>query len=352
MLQASEPARTSSAGIGVAQQSPEPRARRCFPQHFLAAILQPSGVDESGRILDAPTPWLAVNQWLRRLKSQWSYLSCQKSFCRAPAATTIRLILWRIRCSLAWPTTVTLGPWNVKMSLPADWRGIAKLIYAFGEHYEPELAYLRRVLSRGSTFVDAGACYGIYTLAASTIVGGQGRVIAFEPSTRAFLALQHNIALNGLTNVLAYPAALTNKEGKAWLHQHPNVGCDSLGRDSSFTDGREEVATRRLDDVLPQLAVSRVDVMKLDVQGAEELLLRGALRTLRAHHPVVIFEIYPEGTIPLGLAPFGAWQLLEELDYQFFVVEDDEALTRVQSPTVNRNVVAVYRPSRTNGLML
>jgi FkbM family methyltransferase len=348
MFRESEPRRTPSAGIGVVQQSPKPRARRSLPEHSLVAMRKQSGVDESARLRQPYRRWLAVDHWLTRLKSQWSYLSSQKSFCRSPVATTIRLILWCIRCVLAWPETVTLGPWNVKMFLPADWRGIAKLIYAFREHYEPELVYLQQVLSPGGTFVDAGACYGVYTLAASTIVGTQGRVIAFEPAARAFQVLQRNLELNGVTNVLAYPAALTERQGKAWLYRHPNVGCDSLGRDSSFTEMGEEVAAISLDDVLRRLAVGRVDVMKLDVQGAEELLLRGALATLRVHHPVVIFEVYPEGTIPLGLAPFGAWQLLEELDYQFFVVEDDETLSQVESPEVNRNVVAVYQPSKMN----
>ena len=232
------------------------------------------------------------------------------------------------------------------MFLPANWRGIEKLIYAFRAHYEPELAYLKQVLSPGSTFIDAGACYGVYALAGSTIVGRHGRVIAFEPASRAFRVLQHNLELNGVTNVRAYRAALTEKQGKAWLYRHPNVGCDSLGRDRSFTDSGEEVATESLDDVLRQFPAKSVDVMKLDVQGAEELLLCGALATLRAYHPVVIFEVYPQGTIPLGLAPYGAWQLLQGLGYQFFVVENDETLTQVESPPINRNVVAISSQRR------
>lgn len=350
MFQASDPRRTPSVGIGVVQQSSEPRARRRFSEYSAMPVLKQSDVREP----DLSQPhrrWLAVDRSLTRLKSQWSYLSTQKSFCSAPAATAIRLILWCIRCVLGWPATVTLRPWNVKMFLPANWRGIEKLIYAFGRHYEPELAYLKQVLSPGSTFVDAGACYGVYTLAASTIVGRQGRVIAFEPAARAFRVLQHNLELNGVTNVRPYPAALTEKQGKTWLYRHPNVGCDSLGRDGSFTDYGEQVASESLDDVLRQFPTRSVDVMKLDVQGAEELVLRGALATLRAHHPVVIFEVYPEGTIPLGLAPYGAWQLLEKLGYQFFVV-DDETLTRVESLPVNRNVVAVYQQPETNVRML
>ena len=352
MIQTSEPRRTPSAGISVVQQSDKPLTKRCLFEYFPMAVLKQSGVHESAYLGQPHRRRLAVDRWLTRLKSQWSYLSSQKSFCRAPGATAIRLIVWCIRCVLGWPATVMLRPWEVKLFLPANWRGIEKLIYAFGAHYEPELAYLKQVLPSGSTFVDAGACYGVYTLAASTMVGQQGRVIAFEPAARAFRVLRHNLELNGVTNVRAYPSALTEKQGKSWLYRHPNVGCDSLGRDGSFTDCGEEVATESLDDVLRQLPTRSVDVMKLDVQGAEELLLRGALETLRAHHPVVIFEVYPEGTIPLGLAPYGAWQLLEELGYQFFVVENDETLARVELPPVNRNVVAVYQKPEMNVLIL
>jgi FkbM family methyltransferase len=352
MLQASEARRTPSAGVGVVQKSAGQQARRRVPEFSRMALLRQSGVREPAYLSQPHLRRVAVDRWLTRLKNQWSYLSTQKSFCCAPAATAIRLIWWCIRCILGWPATVTLRPWNVKMFLPANWCGIEKLIYAFGAHYEPELAYLKQVLSPGSTFVDAGACYGVYTLAASTIVGRQGRVIAFEPAARAFRVLQHNLELNGVANVKPYPAALTEKEGKTWLYHHPNVGCDSLGRDGSFTDHGEEVETESLDNVLCQLPPRSVDVMKLDVQGAEELLLRGALATLRAHHPVVIFEVYPEGAIPLGLAPYGAWQLLEDLGYQFFVVENDETLTRVELPPVDRNVVAIYQPSERNVLIL
>ena len=184
------------------------------------------------------------------------------------------------------------------MFLPANWRGIEKLIYAFRAHYEPELAYLKQVLSPGSTFIDAGACYGVYALAGSTIVGRHGRVIAFEPASRAFRVFQHNLELNGVTNVRAYRAALTEKQGKAWLYRHPNVGCDSLGRDRSFTDSGEEVATESLDDVLRQFPAKSVDVM------------------------------------------------LQGLGYQFFVVENDETLTQVESPPINRNVVAISSQRR------
>jgi len=279
----------------------------------------------------------------KKFESKWGYLTTQEAMRRAPVLTLSRLLYWRARCLLRRAAIIRLPRWDVRMFLPANWRGVEKLIFAFREYYEPELDYLRQILLPGMTFVDAGACYGIYTLAASKMVGRQGRVIAFEPASRAFRVLRKNIALNRLTNVLAYPLALTETEGKVPLYHHPNVGCDSLGKDHSFTETAEEVATESLDNVLRKIPVDGVDVIKMDVQGAEELVLRGAKATLNAHHPIIIFEIYPEGTVPLGLPPYGAWEILDNLGYEFFVVDRCRAFRKQKSPPADRNVVAVCR---------
>jgi FkbM family methyltransferase len=231
------------------------------------------------------------------------------------------------------------------MFLPPEWGGIAKLAFAFRERYEPELPYLEKILSPGMTFVDAGACYGLYTLAASKIVGESGRVIAFEPAIRAFRVLQKNVALNSLANVLVFPMALAANPGKALLYHHPNVGCDSLGRDHSFTETAEEIATESLDNVLRKISVDHVDVIKMDVQGAEELVLRGAMEILTSSHPAVIFEVYPPGTVLLGFSPYGAWDFLEKLGYEFFVVDRQGTLRREFSPPADRNVVAIHKQS-------
>jgi FkbM family methyltransferase len=232
------------------------------------------------------------------------------------------------------------------MHLPPNWRGVAKLIYAFRDHYEPELLYLERVLSPGKVFVDAGANFGIYTLLASKIVGEAGRVISFEPSSRVFPVLQRNIALNGFKNVLAFHVALTDKPGRARLYYHAAVGCDSLGKDASFEqDARaEDVSTESLDNVLKQSSVGRVDVIKMDVQGAEELALRGAIEIVTSTRPVVIFELFPEGAASLGLSPNGAWNFLEGHGYEFFIVDERGTVSRLLSPPPTvANVLAIHR---------
>ena len=233
------------------------------------------------------------------------------------------------------------------MFLPPDWRGVGKLIYAFRDYYEPELAYLESLLSPGKVFVDAGANFGIYTAMASKAVGETGRVISFEPSTRAFPVLQRNIEINGFKNVLALPVALTDKPGRARLYHHPAVGSDALAKDSSFDPDAyaQDIHTESLNNILPRCSIERVDVIKMDVQGAEELAMRGASETIRSMRPVIMFEYHPAGAISMGLEPDGAWRFLKGYDYEFFNIGQDGTATRLLSPPeMIANIVAIHRP--------
>jgi FkbM family methyltransferase len=277
---------------------------------------------------------------LKNLRGKWGYLTVQEAYGRDPLRTVSRLLAWRMRCILRRPATASLRPWRLKMFLPANWRGVEKLIFAFREDYEPELGYLQQILLPGMTFVDAGANIGIYTLVASRIVGDTGRVIAFEPSAQSFRILQRNIALNGLQNVLAFPFALAQTSGSTRLYHGPNAGLNSLGRDPSWKEDAEEIAIEQLDRVIQQTSTARVDMIKMDVQGAEELVLLGAMKIVTSSRPMIVFEIFPEGTAPIGLSPFGAWELLQSLGYKFFVVHRG-TLHQTTSPPAGGNVVAV-----------
>jgi FkbM family methyltransferase len=288
---------------------------------------------------------LLMQSPLKHLKEQWKYLKGQESFRRSPLLTASRLIAWRVRCLLQKPATINLPEWDVRIFLPAEWRGIAKLVFAFRESYEPELSCLKTILSPGSTFIDVGANIGIYTLAASKIVGETGRVLAFEPSTQSSPLLAKNIALNGLTNVHTFSVALAQKKGRAWLHRGPNPTLNSLGKDPSWKEDGEEVVMEPLDRVLRKACVGSVDVIKMDVQGAEELVLRGASNIVTSAHPIVILEVWPEGAALLGLSPYGALELLKSWGYRFFSITGCEDLRELDQPVPSvavQNVIAVH----------
>ncbi len=333
-----------AATVGLAHEPRAPLAASslgdppALPVHSSPGL----GNGDSWHLQDLPR---LLRLWSQQFERKWLYLRDQEAFRHSPLSTILRLISWRVKCVFGSPATIRLDNWDLRMFLPPEWGGIAKPAFAFRERYEPELPYLEQILSPGMTFVDAGACYGLYTLAGSKIVGEAGRVIAFEPASRAFRVLQKNITLNSSANVIPYPLALAANTGKGLLYYHPNVGCDSLGRDDSFTEIAEEVVTESLDNVLRKLSVNHVDVIKMDVQGAEELVLRGARKILNSSHPVVIFEVYPPGAILVGLSPYGAWDFLDNLGYEFFVVDQHGALRREMSPAADRNVVAIHKQS-------
>src|SRR6267143_7173741 len=284
---------------------------------------------------------------IKELLEKWKRLRAQYGFRRSPVRTVSRLISCGVTCSCRRTATVRLTRWYLQVLLPAKWRGIGKLVFAFRECYEPELEYLRSLLSPGATFVDVGANLGIYTLVASRIVGHSGRVIAFEPSVQSFPLLQKNITLNSLTNVSAFPVALSAKAGRIRLYHAPCCPSgNSFGHHPSFHGSFETVDTESLDDALHRIPAARVDVIKMDVQGAEELVLRGARKVVASMRPVIIFEIWPEGADLLGLSPFGVWNLLERMGYKFFTVSSASTTTRIESPPtegVYANVLAIHQ---------
>ena len=128
---------------------------------------------------------------------------------------------------------------------------------------------------RAHVVVDVGAHIGIYALKAAKLVGNEGIVLAFEPETQNFSLLLKNIALNRAKNVIPLKIALANFIGRAKLYIDPN----NVGGHSLVYHDREnwrEVNVSTLDAIISKLAIEFVDLMKIDVEGGELDVLKGA----------------------------------------------------------------------------
>jgi len=282
---------------------------------------------------------------LEKAREMWHFLRTQEAFQRAPALTLFRSATWYWRCLLRMATTVELPRWNVRMFFPAQRKGFGKFIFAFREYYEPELAYLEKILSPGKVFIDVGANFGVYTLIASKLVGEAGKVFALEPTAESFAILQQNIALNQFSNVRGFQVALAQTRGKAWLYHGWDPVGNSLGMDSLGGGKGEAVQIETLDNLFEENGVDRVDAIKIDVEGAEELVLRGAIRSLTTHTPIIIFEYNPGCAARLGLSPYGARDLLKSLGYEFVVLGDcANCEDAAQRPTYF-NIIAIPKRS-------
>ena len=278
------------------------------------------------------------------LYGRWRYLLEHPGFRQAPVATLSRL-LWRRLCSeFGIPAVVNLPAWDVRFYLPPKSHGAGTMmIYAVRELYEKELAHLRNFISPGMVVVGGGANYGIYSLAAARLVGPAGRVFSFEPGLESFSVLRKNIELNCLQNVRSFRAALADEEGTASLyHSGRGPNSFSLAPPEHGACGSEIVPTLTLNQVLQQEKAEQVGLIKLDVEGAEELALRGALPFIVSSRPCVIFEINPRASQGLGLRPFGAWELLENAGYRFFSLVDSGNLSKLRTPPEGGNVIAIH----------
>jgi FkbM family methyltransferase len=281
---------------------------------------------------------------LNYVTTRWHYLQQHPAFKKSPVQATFRILYWGVHCALGIPATIQLPRWNCKFFLPPKFRRAGSTgIFITREDYEPELAYLENVLSPGDVFVDGGANFGIYTVVAASLVGSSGRVLSFEPGEASFAILQKNIDINQFDNVTAFQAGLSDREGTARFYHVENApNSYSLGSEAVPNGDFEEIITTTLNRVLETEGIDRLDVVKLDVEGAEEMVLRGSQATLERHRPMILFEISKSATRRLGLSQDGAWQFLEQLGYRFFALDENQQPVVLATPKLG-NHIAIHK---------
>jgi FkbM family methyltransferase len=171
--------------------------------------------------------------------------------------------------------------------------------------WEPEIwGAISNRLSPGAVFFDVGAHIGYDSIKASVIVGDRGRVVAFEPNPNTLLQLRSNIEASEARNVVVQPIACTDTETTLTLFDSTlggNSGASSLSRENAGPVTRSyTVRGRPIDDVVMELGVQRLDVLKADVEGAELIVLRGASKTLQRFHPKLVLEVVPRQLANMG----------------------------------------------------
>jgi FkbM family methyltransferase len=163
--------------------------------------------------------------------------------------------------------------------------------FAYGT-WEPEVVEaVKEVVHDGFVAINVGAHHGYYALLLSRLVGSAGRVIAFEPMPSNFQILSDNISLNHCTNVEIVNKAVSDRSGR--LKAGPRNESDS-GTFSLFKqDGPQSIAidVTSLDDFLGHLE-GPVNFIEIDVEGAEGLVIKGALRTIKSQHPILLIEVH------------------------------------------------------------
>lgn len=157
-----------------------------------------------------------------------------------------------------------------------------------GLGYEPELPWILGRLGPGDTFVDVGANTGIYTVHAARKVGPTGKVFSVEPCEPATKILEKNVENNGLgPTVRIIRAAASEANGSFYLSGDPDRW-NALQLSAAPSAAQLPILGMTLDSLLE--GQERVRAIKIDVEGLEAEILKGAARTLARHKPALVFE--------------------------------------------------------------
>ncbi len=194
---------------------------------------------------------------------------------------------------------------------------------AMGSYEPAKHALIRRHLRPGMNFIDVGANKGDFTLLAARLAGNSGTVISIEPEPENHSMLQRSIALNDYANIRVMQVALSDGDGRASLQIGSTSGAHTLSPEFNGTRTLE-VPTRTLDGIVAEAQMGSVDMIKIDVQGFELSVLRGASQTLRSNPRIVLLLDLPKQSekrraIGEHLAQFG---------FTYFPESDERAPTR------------------------
>lgn len=159
------------------------------------------------------------------------------------------------------------------------------------KNYEPHVSQIfKKVLKHGMSVLDIGANIGYFSMLSASIVGEKGLVTSVEPNMKNVLLIELNKRSNNFHNIQIVQAAANNKNDILVLkNEYSNGTCSSLPNSNSDLFDLETVGSLRLDDIVK----SKIDLIKIDVEGSELLALLGSINIIKQYLPNVIMEFSP-----------------------------------------------------------
>jgi len=240
---------------------------------------------------------------------------------------------------LFWPYDKVIEIQGSKMLI--DSKDVSPTILETFEGYAKNLVHERattklfkQVVKEGNMVVDLGANIGYFTLLAAKLVGENGKVFAFEPEPQNYSYLKKNIKLNNYNNVETLQKAVSDRNGKTELYVcsydtgHHSInqynGIEAYSRGRHTEKHSIEIETVALDSFL-EGKTDHVDVIKMDVEGAEALALTGMDGLLRRNEKTKMFiEFFPLLIEKMGNSPREfISKLLNDYHFSIYIIPDD-----------------------------
>ena len=232
---------------------------------------------------------------------------------RRAANATIRALL---------PQKVRVGAASVWIN-PED--PVISGALTLGVYERGEIAYFRSRFAADMTFIDVGANVGLYSALALSTPGFRGRVLAIEPHAESRAYLQKTIQANGGAAQICDLAA-SDTPGTLTLYKNPENKGDNRLYPDALLRGEERIAADTLDNICRRYGITSAQFIKIDVQGAEAQVMRGAKELLAASTDCILMtEFWPYGLARCGADGLAYLQLLQDSGFRLYELGRDLA---------------------------
>lgn len=225
----------------------------------------------------------------------------------------VTMMSWYLRPTVQWDGhTVSVDPIDFGVSFELE---------STGEYEVASMNYCKSVLKPGMTFVDVGANIGLFSLMAARQVGEAGKVFSFEPGAGNCALLRKNMEQNGYKCVTAVQKAVSDYSGSCTLFQSGFNTADHRIYDVSKGRTQVQIECVSLDDHFP--AGTHIDMIKMDIEGAEGAGVRGMERILQENKKIqLLIECWPSMLKKAGTDAMELFGSIEKKGFVLSVIDD------------------------------
>lgn len=183
----------------------------------------------------------------------------------------------------------------------------------------------KNIKVKNTNIIDIGANFGFHSLEFADLVGPKGKVYAFEPQRLVYNQLCGNSILNGYNNIYCYNIALNSVNLEEIDLENPDyfsedtINIGNIHTNAYTSNNKETISTKMLDDY----KFNNVSIMKIDAQGFEPCILKGAIKTIQNNRPYIFIEVEPPQLSIYGFTPDNVFELLHDMNYKIQKLHPD-----------------------------
>jgi len=217
--------------------------------------------------------------------------------------------------------------------------------FYFDDFENKTINYFSKVVKKGMTVFDIGANIGIYTLIASQNIKQNGRVYSFEPAEWSYNRLQQNINLSKYNNIIINKFGISDFTGEIKFHICEDDAYNSIGnRPMKDVISVKTIKVFSLDDYVILNKIGRIDIIKVDTEGAEYLVFKGAEKTLMKHSPTIFFEYNPYAAKGYEFSSLEALRLVESYGYHCYEFVEERLIEIKEDKIQTFDIIGFKNP--------